>query len=268
MSAWDATTFEAKDHLLSVVGAEADGMFALLGRPDAWTAPTACPGWQSRDVVGHLIDTTEAYFVSFDAARGMGTAAEPLGVRVMQEKINEGATALRSATQQEATERLRGDFAKMMEIFQGLGPEEWGGLIVPHKYMGPLPAYFYPVFQLMDYGVHSWDIRQGTGRAHGLSGETADLLAPFMFVLWQATVNEAPGERYEIGVRVLGQADYRVTIGADGLTYSTGDVSDLPATIDFDPGSLVLTAFGRVNGGTVRGDRELAERFLNQFFRI
>ena len=31
--------------------------------------------------------------------------------------------------------------------------------------MGPLPAFFYPAFQLMDYGVHSWDIRQGTGRA-------------------------------------------------------------------------------------------------------
>ena len=268
MSAWDATTFEAKDNLLRAVEAEADGMFALVDQPGAWTAPTACPGWQSRDVIGHLIDTTEGYFVSFDAARGAGTAAEPLGVRVMQQKINEGAITLRSSTQQEAIERLRGDFAKMMDIFQGLGPEEWGGLIVPHKYMGPLPAFFYPVFQLMDYGVHSWDIRQGTGRAHGLSGETADLLAPFMFVLWQATVNEAPGERYEIGVRVLGREDYRVAVGADGLTYSTANLSDLPATIDFDPGSLVLTAFGRVNGGTVRGDRELAERFLNQFFRI
>jgi hypothetical protein len=31
---------------------------------------------------------------------------------------------------------------------------------------------------------------------------------------------------------------------------------------------MVLTAFGRVNGGTIRGDRQLAERFLNLFFRI
>jgi len=268
MSAWDATTFEAKDNLLRVVQNEAEGMFDLVEQPGAWTGPTACAGWQARDVIGHLIDTTEAYFTSFDAARGTGSAAEPLGVRVMQERVDQGATAFRSATREEAMQRLRGDFAKMMEIFAGLGPDEWAGLVVPHKYMGPLPAFFYPVFQLMDYGVHSWDIRQGTGRAHGLSGETADLLAPFMFVLWQATVNEAPGERYELGVRVLGLADYRVEIGAEGLTYSTGDVSDLAATIEFDPGSLVLTAFGRVNGGTVRGDRELADRFLNQFFRI
>jgi uncharacterized protein (TIGR03083 family) len=215
MSAWDATTFEAKDTLLKAVEAEADGMFALVEQPGAWTAPTACPGWQSRDVVGHLIDTTEAYFVSFDAARGTGAAADPLGVRVMQDKVNQGATALRSSTQQEATERLHSDFAKAMELFQALGPQDWAGLIVPHKYMGPLPAFFYPVFQLMDYGVHSWDIRQGTGRAHGLRGETADLLAPFMFVLWQATVNEEPGERYEIGVRVLDEVfrSWSVVVG-------------------------------------------------------
>jgi hypothetical protein len=31
---------------------------------------------------------------------------------------------------------------------------------------------------------------------------------------------------------------------------------------------MVLTAFGRCNAGTVRGDRDLAERFLNCFFRI
>jgi hypothetical protein len=38
--------------------------------------------------------------------------------------------------------------------------------------------------------------------------------------------------------------------------------------IDFDAGSMVLTAFGRINGGTVRGDMALADRFLNLFYRI
>jgi hypothetical protein len=30
----------------------------------------------------------------------------------------------------------------------------------------------------------------------------------------------------------------------------------------------VLTAFGRHNAGTIRGDRVVADRFLNVFFRI
>jgi hypothetical protein len=31
---------------------------------------------------------------------------------------------------------------------------------------------------------------------------------------------------------------------------------------------MVLTAFGRSNSGTVRGDLDVADRFLNLFFRI
>jgi hypothetical protein len=45
-------------------------------------------------------------------------------------------------------------------------------------------------------------------------------------------------------------------------------VSQAPAVIEFDPGSLVLTVFGRLNGGTIRGDRDAAAAFLNSFFRI
>jgi hypothetical protein len=45
-------------------------------------------------------------------------------------------------------------------------------------------------------------------------------------------------------------------------------VSGLPAVIEFDPGTLVLTAFGRVNAGTIRGGRVVADQFLNSFFRI
>ena len=38
--------------------------------------------------------------------------------------------------------------------------------------------------------------------------------------------------------------------------------------IEFDAGSMVLATYGRANSGTVRGDRDLAERYLNLFFKI
>ena len=66
--------------------------------------------------------------------------------------------------------RARADLDKMMGILEPLTAEEWSGLIVPHSYMGPVPAFVYAGGQLMDYGVHTWDIRQGSGRAHALSG--------------------------------------------------------------------------------------------------
>jgi uncharacterized protein (TIGR03083 family) len=268
---WDATDYAAKDNLLRVVRREADALLTMAEGSDTWTAPTACPQWEVRDIVGHLIDVTESYFNGFDSARSGTGALAPLGVRVMSERLDEDAKVHRALPRGEAVERLRADFDKMMEMCEALGPDDWGGLLVTHKYMGPLPAFFYPVFQLMDYGVHGWDIRQGTGRAHGLRGDTADLLAPFMFILWQATAEVAPDAApFAVGVSVSGPngGDYLVSIGSEGLSYAQDDVSGLPAVIEFDPGSLVLTAFGRVNAGTIRGDRAVADRFLNSFFRI
>jgi uncharacterized protein (TIGR03083 family) len=271
MSEWNAMTYEGKDTIMRVVRREAERMFALADRQEAWEAPTACEGWTTRDIVAHIVDTTEGYFRAFDAARGTGEVPAPYGLAVMGRKANESATAFRGVPQAEMMERLRSDFHTMQGILDPIGPEDWTGFMVTHPYMGPVPAFFYAAGQLMDYGVHSWDIRQTSGRAHGLSGDVADLLVPFMFAIWQGTVRtEAVTEPFTVGIRVSGQnaADYRVSVSDQGLTYEIGEIDSLPARIEFDAGSLVLTAFGRINAGTVRGDMDLAERFLNVFFRI
>jgi uncharacterized protein (TIGR03083 family) len=272
MSSWNPMTYEGKDTILRVVQQEADGFFELASDPANWEAATPCTKWQVRDLVGHLVDTTESYFVAFDAARSKSEVPPAYGLPGMADRVNTQAQAFRNEPQEAVLERLQGDFAKMMEIFAALGPEEWSGLQVPHFYMGPLPAFFYPAFQLMDYGVHSWDMRQATGRAHGLSGEAADLLTPFMFIVWQSTTTVPDdAEPFTLGVRVTtgpNAGDYRLSVAPSGMSYEAGRLDDLPATLEFDPGSFVLTAFGRCNAGTLRGDRRLADRFLNQFFRI
>jgi uncharacterized protein (TIGR03083 family) len=271
MSAWNAMSYEAKDTILRVVRHEAEQFLDLVDSDQAWEAPTGAGHWQVRDVVGHLVDTTEAYFVAFDAARSSADVDPPVGLPGMAARVDERARSFRDRSRAEMVERLRGDLDKMMETFTALTADDWTDLLVPHAYMGPLPAFFYPAFQLMDYGVHSWDVRQGTGRAHGLSGEAADLLTPFMFVLWKYTVAAEQLAPCELGIRITSgpnAGDTRVTVGPDGMDYSSGDVSDLAAVLEFDPGSFVLTAFGRSNAGTIRGDRTVADRYLNLFFRI
>ena len=59
--------------------------------------------------------------------------------------------------------RLKADYGKMMGIFEKLTADEWGKFIVTHPFMGGLPTFFYPAFHVMDYGVHTWDIRWGLG---------------------------------------------------------------------------------------------------------
>lgn len=270
MSAWNAMTYEGKDTILRVVREEAERMFALAEQPGAWEAPTACEDWEVRDVIGHLVDTTEGYFKAFEAARA-GSSGQPYGLFGMHERAGQQGRSFRSLPQAEMMGRIRKDLDTMMGILEPLSAEEWTGLIVPHFYMGPVPAFIYAAGQLMDYGVHSWDIREGTGRAHALSAAAGDLLAPFMFIIWQNTVRpDADKTSFSVGITVTGRnaGSYRVSVSEEGMAYELGDVSDLPAVIEFDSGSLVLSAFGRCNAGNIRGDQGVAERFLNLFYRI
>jgi uncharacterized protein (TIGR03083 family) len=271
MSEWNAMTYAGKPTILRVVREQAEAMFELAERPGAWDAPTACAGWAVKDVIAHIVDTTEGYFRSFEIARKGEQAPDAYGLAVMAERVDEMASGLHDVPQAELMARIRKDLDEMTAILEALTEEEWGSLIVPHTYMGPLPAFFYAAGQLMDYGVHTWDIRQGAGACHAMDGDAADLLVPFMPVIWQNTVK--PGtvtEPLTVGVRVSGRnaAEYRMTAAPEGFSYETGSLDDLPAVLEFDAGSFVLTAFGRYNTGTVRGDFATAERFLNLFFRI
>ena len=270
-NSWNAMSFEGKETILSVVRREANQFLEMASQPQAWTAPTGAGHWQVRDLVGHIVDTTEAYFEAFDVARSKSDMPAAYGLPGMAERVDSQAQAFRTESQDVLVERLRTDFHKMMELMEGLSEQDWTDLLVPHFYMGPLPAFFYPAFQLMDYGVHSWDIRQGTGRAHGLAGDVADLLTPFMFVLWKYTVADAAAHPCELAVRVTSgpnAGDTVVRVGPEGMDYAPGDVGADTTVVEFDPGSFVLAAFGRGNIGTVRGDMAVAETYLNEFFRI
>jgi uncharacterized protein (TIGR03083 family) len=271
MSDWNFMSYASKDNLLEAIRRESAGMFALAEDPENWQAPTGAGHWQVRDVFGHLIDTTETYFVSFDAARGNGDGPPLVPLTEMAVHVDRGAQAFRSLEREAALERLHVALDKMLEIEEGLSEEDWG-LLVPHKYMGPLPAFFYVCFQLVDYAVHSWDIRDGSGKPHALEGRSADLLVPLCFVLWTATAKVGPETKpMDLGVRIVsGQnaGDTHIAVRPEGLTTSSDSIADVPTVIDFDPGSFVLTAYGRMNAGTVNGDRELGHEFLDGFFRI
>src|SRR5579862_2458309 len=96
MSEWDVTNYDAKDNLLRVLRREADALFEMA-EYGPWTATTACPRWEARDIVGHLIDVTESYFVGFDAARsGTAVADAPPQRRGLPGQRQRGGPELRS----------------------------------------------------------------------------------------------------------------------------------------------------------------------------
>lgn len=268
---WDVMNPAGKDTLLRTVRDEAQRFFALADVPENWQSPTASGHWQVRDLVGHLIDTTEGYLERFQTTREGGTAEGLAALTDMATTADKRALEFRNSSREELLPRLRADFEQAMKMFENLTPEEWGSFMVVHGYMGPLPAWFFPVGQLMDYSVHGWDIREGLEMPHFFSADAADLLVPLMFVLWQATTDTSrlEGADLDVAIRVGGRnsGTYRVKVTKDGMTYEPG-TDDAQVVLDFDPASLVLTAFGRSRAGTAYGDLDAARRFAGLFFRI
>ena len=270
MGEWNFFDVASKDNLVRTVWAQSDDVLTMVAEPGGWEDPTASGHWEVRDIVGHLVDTTEGYLGMWELTSRGDPAPEPLGVRSMNEHVDRGAMAFRGTPQDELVARLRGDRDRMMAVIEGLDDEAWGGQMIPHTYMGPLPTCFYPVAQLVDYTVHGWDIRQGRERAHTMDGDAADLLVPFCLIVWQSTALTEDVEPFSIGLRLSGQngGETRADVGPGGIALEPGPIDDLPAVLEFDPASFVLTAMGRINGGTVRGDAAVADRFTNLFFRI
>ena len=226
MGEWQFLDSASRTNLVSAAERESEGFFELASDPDRWEAPTGAGHWQVRDVVGHLVDTTETYFIGFDAARGNGEGPENLGLADMASWVDKGGQSFRGTPQDEMIARCKAARARFNGIVDELTDDEWAGLMVPHKYMGPLPAAFYPLFQLVDYGVHSWDMREGTGGGHALDGDSADLLVPLAFILWQSTPSIPPDtEPYDVGVEVTSghnAGKHRISVSPDGLGRDRG----------------------------------------------
>jgi uncharacterized protein (TIGR03083 family) len=268
---WNFQDPASKGRLLGVLRREIDEMFDLAADPAHWHTPTACPGWEVRDMIGHLLDATESYLTGFDIARHGGTAPEPVGVADMAQASDRAARAYRSIPRDELLAQLRDKTNQLIQEFESLSDADWSGLIVPDRYMGPLPAMIIAAGMLGGSTVHGWDVREGIGTPHALPGDAADLLVPFVYLLWWATADTSSVEvPYAIGIRTTGHngGDTRFDVTHTGLQFAPANIETCPAIFEFDPATLVLTAYNRINGGTIRGHHQLATNFRSLFISI
>ena len=54
-----------------------------------------------------------------------------------------------------------------------------------------------------------------------------------------------------------------MSVRPEGITLEPAEIDDVPLVLEFDAASFVLTAMGRVNAGTARGD-SAARRALRE----
>jgi uncharacterized protein (TIGR03083 family) len=275
VQAVNSMTYAGKPVVMDVIRRERRAFYDIIDDPRNWNVQTRCEGWEVRDIAGHMIDVTEGYLSRWEKAR-RGEQADTVGLLVMGKTLNDGALAFRSLSREEAIQRLKTASDKMMAIFDALTEDEWNNFLVTHAFMGPLPTLFYPAFHVMDYGVHTWDIRYGLGDKVGRLDEvTAGVLVPHMFVLMQYTVDAPSAEGVDTvyGLEVEGPwgGKWQVTV-KDGQ-WSAAPAEDgfegLDAVFTFEhPSDFVLTSFQRYPGGSARGDVGVIEDVRNLFFTI
>ena len=116
--------YSSKDVVLDVVRTERGRFFDVVNKPANWNVDTRCEGWEVRDIVGHMIDVTEAYLARWDLARKGQEAPTPLGWLVMADELNKGALSFRSLSRDEAIARLTSASDKLMAIFDSLTSRE------------------------------------------------------------------------------------------------------------------------------------------------
>ena len=274
MPAVNTMSYEAKPLMLDVIRTERAKFYDLIDDPANWEVQSRCTEWETRDLVGHMIDVTEGYLYRWDAAR-KGEGPDVVGLQIMAERANERAKAFRELSREEAIARLKKASDELMETLGALTEDEWSSFNITHYYMGPLPPFIYPAFQVMDYGVHTWDIIWGLGeRLHQLDERTAGVLVPYMLILMQSTVDEssAAGLQAVYGIEVSGEwgGKWRITVKDGKFSYEPEEdnFAGCQALFSFDPSDFVLTSFLRFPGGCARGDEDVIHRVRQLFFKI
>jgi uncharacterized protein (TIGR03083 family) len=265
---------EGKGVVMEVMRRDRANFTRLVEDPKNWNVMTRCTGWEVRDLVGHMIDVMEGYFTNWDAATKGGQPTTPLGMPAMGETLNDHALDFRKLSRDAALDRFKKDAQKLDGLLEALTPEQWaGGLLVSHPFSGPVPAGFYGSFQIMDYGVHPYDIEWGLGnKLATIDDATAGIILPFAFIFWQYTVDQkvAAGFEATYGIQVSGPwgGKWRATV-KDGQWSSApelGNFEGCDALFSFTVQDAVLTFFGRYPGGSASGDPAVIEKVRHLFF--
>jgi hypothetical protein len=161
-------------------------------------------------------------------------------------------------------------------MLSDLTPQEWESFLVYHPFAGPVPAGFYGTFQIMDYGVHPYDIEYGLGdKLATIDEATGGLILPFAFVFWQYTVDEktAKGLDLTYGIQVDGPwgGKWRVTVKDNKWSAEpeSGNFKGVDALFHFNSAAdAVLSFFQRYPGGSASGDPDVIEAVRHLHFRF
>lgn len=147
-------TDDASPQLLAAMQAINDNAARLMAQIDdgQWDQPTPCSEWAVRDLVLHMVNTTQF----FQACAGRSEPLPPVEA---------------SAVEADPAALFGGIAEATMKAWHGPGATE-GDVTVP----APMPAVAALGINVLDTGTHCWDLATAIGAEHGLTDEQVALI--------------------------------------------------------------------------------------------
>lgn len=246
--------------------------------PQAWTAPTACPGWSVKDVAAHLLGDDIGRLsggrdglANPNFAAGLDIATLPGLIAAIDRQNALWVEAMRRASPQVLIALLRWSGQQTAEYFAALDRDALGMAV---DWVGPDPA---PIWldvarEYTERWVHQQHIRDAVGRP-GLKERHwfAPVLETFVLGLPRALANAPAADGASVRLIVSGESGGTWTAHRQHdrwvLERSADEAADATVELDQETAWRLFTKGispeEARQAARIEGNRELAERVFD-----
>ena len=166
---------EALASHVALIQAEAERLVQYLSTlpADAWCQPSACQGWEVRDVVAHLVEVAQEH--RHILARGVQGETGPPGT-ISDATIAQSAMAYRERLGETLLPTFRAQYAQFCALLAQLRGGDWDKLCAYAREPRSRPARELLALSIQELAIHGWDIRSRLESAFHLSPESVTVL--------------------------------------------------------------------------------------------
>ncbi len=242
---------------IAIARAEYEGLRAFLSglAPRDWARPSACQGWEVRDVVAHLVSTTD--FQAEMVRRGLeGEYGPPehyegTDVHSRRARIAQHAIAAREQLGPDPRSTFSEHYQRLFDLLTSLSP---GDLETPcYHPIGAdslVKARTYIDLVVLETSLHGWDIRWALDPSAALGPESLPVLMEYASrwldrILCPRSPEKTP-LRYRFHVRGWDTQAKNILVEGNGFSEVPPDASPPTATLRCDADTYLLLHFGRL----------------------